>query len=201
MLRRTLRIKASMISHVSDERIPQLFSTTPLSEQLQCRQLHSFGHVSRSGKRRSPIYSVCFDHAGRLRILYRRRKIGHPRQKWAKQLITHVLHVFKHFGIPCKYNAHRGLGVAWAWPGRGLVVALIRQNPTDPNETDRLHRIRQAEPDRSDRTWRTQPNPAGPTEPQNPTDPTGPTEPMGPNRTKQNPSDPTQPAVPNRLTD
>ena len=88
ILRRTLCIKASMISHTTNDTIYKLAKTTPLSQQLQSMQNKYFGHVLRAAERQDPIYLVCFSKDGTTRKLSSRRKIGHPSQKWTTQLIT-----------------------------------------------------------------------------------------------------------------
>ena len=95
ILRRTLNIKASMISHTTNATVIKLAKTTPLSEQLQVQQNRYFGHVLRAAERNDPIHTVCFSKDGAARRLSSRRKIGHPTQKWTNQLIGHVNTFYK----------------------------------------------------------------------------------------------------------
>ena len=103
ILRRTLRVKASMISHVTNDQIFKDANTTPLSSLLRSQQFRYFGHVLRSKESRDPIYAVCFDNMGNVRRLSSRRRIGHPSQKWTTELCARTC---EHFQLPVSFNAH-----------------------------------------------------------------------------------------------
>ena len=87
ILRRTLGIKASMISRMRNDTVLKLAKTTPLSHQIQVQQNRYFGHVLRAAERDDPVHTVCFSKDGTTRRLSSRRREGHPTQKWTSQLV------------------------------------------------------------------------------------------------------------------
>ena len=85
--RRTMGIKASMISRITNEYVLEQAKTTPLSTQLSAAQVRYLGHVLRAAERKDLIYQVCFSHAGGPRRLRSKRRQAHPFTKWTPKML------------------------------------------------------------------------------------------------------------------
>ena len=90
-LRRVLRIKASMISRISNARVLKEASTIPLSHIVRQRRLQYLGHVLRREPLDS-IASVCFDNTWKVRTPYAPRKRGRPIDNWTRKSVAEALH-------------------------------------------------------------------------------------------------------------
>ena len=89
-LRRVLRVKASMISKVSNAEILRRSKCTPLSAQVRGERYKYFGHVLR---RQYPetIVSVCCDSSYKLRPPAGKRRRRRPLDNWTRKVTTEVL--------------------------------------------------------------------------------------------------------------
>ena len=89
-LRRVLRIKASMISRVSNAGVLRRAKCTPLSAQVRGERYKYFGHVLR---RHYPetIVSVCLDSSYKLRPPAGKRRRRRPLDNWTRKVATEVL--------------------------------------------------------------------------------------------------------------
>jgi hypothetical protein len=108
-IRRTLSIKASMISRYTNAYVLEQATTTPLSTQLIAAQVRYFGHVLRAAERQDLIYKVCFSNAGVPRLLSSKHKQAHPYDKWTPQMLRKV---GEHFHQPRPYTALKMIKLA-----------------------------------------------------------------------------------------
>ena len=90
MLRRVLRIKASMISHVSNSEVLARSKCTPLSEQVKSNRFKYFGHVVRRPFE-DTICNVVVDSSYKLRLPAGKRLRKRPLDNWSRKTITEVL--------------------------------------------------------------------------------------------------------------
>jgi hypothetical protein len=118
-LRRILRIKASMISHVTDERIYELADVVPITRHLETLQLRYYGHVVRAGPE-DAVHNTCFSAANNTRRLEAKRRVGRPMHKWVPHVENLVSH---HFDLPlpptepareCAIHSHASQRDAWS---------------------------------------------------------------------------------------
>ena len=89
-LRRVLRIKASMISRVSNKEVLRRARCTPLSHLVKSRRLEYLGHVLRRTPHET-IASVCFDSSWKVRTPPTARRRGRPLDNWARKSVAEVL--------------------------------------------------------------------------------------------------------------
>ena len=89
-LRRALRVKASMISKVSNAEILKRAKCTPLSAQVRGERYKYFGHVLRRCYE-DTIANVCFDSSFKLRPPVGKRRRRRPLDNWTRKVTTEVL--------------------------------------------------------------------------------------------------------------
>ncbi len=81
-LRRIVRVKVSMISHVTNEIIYKKTNCIPISKELESLQLKYYGHVVRAGINET-IHNVTYSISHTTRNLNAKRRPGRPCHKWA----------------------------------------------------------------------------------------------------------------------
>ncbi|CAE8620722.1 unnamed protein product, partial [Polarella glacialis] len=81
-LRRIVRVKVSMISHVTNEVIYKKTDCQPISKELESLQLKYFGHVVRAGIA-DTIHNVTYNQSHNTRTLNAPKRAGRPCHKWA----------------------------------------------------------------------------------------------------------------------
>jgi hypothetical protein len=129
-LRRILRIKASMISHVTDERIYELADVVPITRHLETLQLKYYGHVVRAGPP-DAIHNTCFNTANSTRRLEAKRRVGRPMHKWiphVEDLVSPILDIPLPEFEParrCAIHSHASQREAWSH----LTRAPTRRRP------------------------------------------------------------------------
>ena len=102
ILRRTLGIKASMISHITNADVLKQASTTPITTQFEHAQIKYFGHILRAAEREDISYTVCFSKTGSARLLSSRRRHGHPCDKWTNRILETT---YDRFNLSRPFNA------------------------------------------------------------------------------------------------
>ena len=81
-LRRIVRVKVSMISHVTNEVIYKKTNCLPISKDLEALQLKYYGHVVRAGINET-IHNVTYSLSHTTRNLNAKKRPGRPSHKWA----------------------------------------------------------------------------------------------------------------------
>ena len=81
-LRRIVRVKVSMISHVTNEVIYKKTDCQPISKELESLQLKYYGHVVRAGIA-DTIHNVTYNQSHNTRTLNAPKRAGRPCHKWA----------------------------------------------------------------------------------------------------------------------
>ena len=89
-LRRVLRIKASMISRISNEEVRKRAKCTPLSTVVRQNRFKYFGHVLRCTPQ-DTIANVCFDSTWKIRQRAGRRQKRRPLDCWPAKVCEEVL--------------------------------------------------------------------------------------------------------------
>ena len=98
MLRRVLRIKASMISRVTNEEVLRRAKCTPLSELVRKERFKYLGHVLRQDYS-STIHNICFDSSCKVRAPAVKRRRRRPLDNWTRKTIQEALTVAKSLPI------------------------------------------------------------------------------------------------------
>ena len=98
-LRRLLRIKASMISHVSNEEVLRRAKCTPLSVLVRQERKKYMGHVLRQDYN-STIHNICFDSSCKVRTPQVKRRRRRPLDNWTRKTIQEVLFSGQHVPLP-----------------------------------------------------------------------------------------------------
>ena len=88
-LRRVLDIKASMISHATNEEVLKKAMQAPLAAHVYSNQLKYFGHVLRAHHTNTE-HSVCFTSAGNFAEIRGNRRVGRPKHHWAPSLMESI---------------------------------------------------------------------------------------------------------------
>ena len=88
-IRRVLDIKASMISHITNQEVLTRAVQAPLSAHVYSRQLKYLGHVLRRDTNNTE-YSVCFTSAGNHANIRGKRRVGRPKYHWAPSLMESI---------------------------------------------------------------------------------------------------------------
>ena len=89
-LRRVLRVKASMISHISNAEVLSRAHCTPLSHHVRSSRFKYFGHVLRRDYS-ATIFNVCFDSSCKVRQPAGKRKQKRPLDAWTRKTMSEVL--------------------------------------------------------------------------------------------------------------
>ena len=89
-LRRVLRVKASMISRVSNASILRQAKCTPFSQQVRVERFRYFGHVLRSPYP-DTVVSTCVDSSCKLRQPAGKRQRRRPLDNWTRKVTTEIL--------------------------------------------------------------------------------------------------------------
>ena len=89
-LRRVLSIKASMISHITNQKVLDTAKETPLSKHIYSKQLKYMGHVLRSDKDKSE-FSVCFTKHGNFAEIKAKKRVGRPKHHWAPNTLQSLV--------------------------------------------------------------------------------------------------------------
>ena len=91
-LRRLLRIKASMISRISNEEVLSRAKCTPFSTMVRQNRLKYMGHVLRQDYT-STIYNVCFDSSKKVRTPNAKRRRKRPLDNWTRKTLQEVISI------------------------------------------------------------------------------------------------------------
>ena len=136
MLRRVLRIKASMISRVSNAEVLKKAHCTPMSNLIRGERFKYFGHVLR---REFPatIQSVCVDASCKLRPPAGKRRQKRPLDNWTRKVTAEVLVKARH-SLPLVVRPSDNLRPATT----GLLYA--RRIAENKHVWEQLHRRTQA---------------------------------------------------------
>ena len=89
-LRGVLRIKASMISRVSNSEVLRRARTRPLSAQVADERVKFLGHILRRPPQ-DTVYNVCFDSSCKVRLPVGKRRQKRPLDSWTRKSVIEVL--------------------------------------------------------------------------------------------------------------
>ena len=90
-VRRLLRIKASMISHVSNAEVLRRAKCTPLSVLVRQERKKYLGHVLRQDYS-STIHNICFDSSCKVRTPQAKRRRRRPLDNWTRKTVQEVIY-------------------------------------------------------------------------------------------------------------
>ena len=90
-LRRLLRIKASMISHIPNHEVLRRANCTPLSVLVRRERIKYLGHVLRQDYE-STIHNICFDTSCKIRTPQAKRRRRRPLDNWTRKSVQEVLY-------------------------------------------------------------------------------------------------------------
>jgi len=88
-LRRVLNIKASMISHTTNQTVLNTAKEVPLSKHTYSKQLKYMGHVLRTPQDHTE-YTVCFTAAGNHATISGKKRVGRPKHHWAPNTLQNL---------------------------------------------------------------------------------------------------------------
>ena len=89
-LRRVLRVKASMISRVSNAEVLRRAGTRPLAAQVADERIKFLGHILRRPPQET-VYNVCFDPSCKVRLPVGKRRQKRPLDNWTRKSVVEVL--------------------------------------------------------------------------------------------------------------